>query len=49
MTAPLRGRYKARRIVAWDFDRIVISHGRIVERGGRDVLRRAYAFVLDAA
>ncbi len=34
------------KVLAWDFDRIVISHGRIVERGGREVLRRAYAFLL---
>ncbi len=34
------------RVLAWDFDRIVISHGRIVERGGREVLRDAYAFLL---
>ncbi len=36
-------------VLAWDFDRIVISHGRVVERGGREVLRRAYAFLLDRA
>ena len=40
-------RQSIERVLAWDFDRIVIAHGRIVERGGREVLRRAYAFVLD--
>lgn len=34
------------KVLAWDFDRIVISHGRIVERRGREVLREAYAFLL---
>lgn len=33
------------RMLAWDFDRIVLSHGPIVERGGREVLRRAYAWL----
>ncbi len=42
--AALRASIEA--VLAWDFDRIVISHGRIVERGGRDVLRDAYAFLL---
>ncbi len=35
------------KVLAWDFDRIVISHGRIVETRGREVLRHAYAFLLD--
>jgi len=42
--AALRGSIE--RVLAWDFDRIVISHGRVVERGGRAVLRDAYAFLL---
>jgi hypothetical protein len=33
------------RLLAWDFDRIVISHGRIVETDGREVLRRAYEWL----
>ncbi len=33
-------------VLDWEFDRIVISHGRIVERRGREVLRDAYAFLL---
>lgn len=36
------------RILSWDFERIVISHGRIVERGGRAVLRDAYAWLRPA-
>lgn len=34
------------RVLDWDFDRIVLSHGDLVERGGKDVFRRAYAFCL---
>jgi hypothetical protein len=33
------------RILAWDFEGIVLSHGRIVEQGGREVLRRAYEWL----
>lgn len=33
------------RMLAWEFDRIVLSHGPIVEEGGREVLRRAYAWL----
>jgi len=43
---PAALRESIERVLAWDFDRIVISHGRIVERRGREVLRDAYAFLL---
>jgi hypothetical protein len=33
------------RMLAWDADRIVLSHGDIVATGGREVLRRAYAWL----
>jgi len=33
------------RMLAWDFDRIVLAHGDIIERGGREVLRKAYAWL----
>ncbi len=33
------------RMLAWDFDRIVLSHGALVETGGHEVLRRAYAWL----
>ena len=33
------------RILAWDFDRVVTGHGEIVETGGREALREAYAWV----
>jgi hypothetical protein len=45
----LRDRRQARasldRILAWDFDRIVPGHGEVLESGGREALRRAYAFL----
>jgi len=45
----IRDRRQARaaldRILTWDFDRVVTGHGPIVERGGRDALRGAYAFL----
>ena len=33
------------RMLAWDFDRIVLAHGDIIETGGREVLRDAYAWL----
>ena len=33
------------RMLAWDFDRIVLSHGPMIESGGHEVLRRAYAWL----
>lgn len=33
------------RILAWDFDRIIVSHGRVVASGGKDLLREAYQFL----
>lgn len=35
------------RILAWDFDRVVVSHGDVLERGGREALREGYAWLLD--
>ncbi len=34
------------RILAWDFDRIVVAHGDVLEHGGREALRRGYAWLL---
>jgi hypothetical protein len=33
------------RILAWDIDKIVLSHGDPVLADGREVVRRAYAWV----
>ena len=29
-------------ILAWDFERVIVAHGKILERGGADALRKAY-------
>lgn len=34
------------RMLAWDVERIVLSHGPPIASGGREVLRRAYAWLL---
>lgn len=34
------------RILAWDFDRVIVAHGEVLERGGREALRRGYAWLL---
>ncbi len=34
------------RMLAWDFDRIVIAHGEVLESGGREALRHGYAWLL---
>jgi len=33
-------------ILSWDFDRIILSHGNIVENGGKMKLRTAFAWLL---
>jgi hypothetical protein len=33
------------RILGWDFDRIIVSHGAIVTEDAKEALRRAYAFL----
>jgi len=33
------------RMLAWDIERIVLAHGDLVERNGREVLREAYAWL----
>lgn len=48
-----RDRQKARtsleRMLAWDFDRIVVCHGAVLESGGKEALRRAYDWLLPSA
>lgn len=34
------------RILAWDFDRVIIAHGDVQESGGRALLREGYAWLL---
>jgi hypothetical protein len=34
------------RILAWNFDRVIVAHGDIVESGGRESLREGYAWLL---
>ena len=36
------------RILAFDFDRVVVAHGDVLERGGRQALREGYAWLLAA-
>ena len=45
----IRDRPRAREtislVLSWDFDRVIMSHGRILETGGRDAVRGAFAFL----
>jgi hypothetical protein len=34
------------RILEWDFDRIVISHGEVTERDGKRQFQQAFAWLL---
>jgi hypothetical protein len=36
------------RILSWDFDRVVVAHGDVLESGGRAALREGYAWLLAA-
>jgi hypothetical protein len=35
------------RILAWDFDRVVVAHGEVLESGGPEALRAGYAWLLE--
>lgn len=39
-------RQSLERILSWDFDRVVVAHGDVVEGGGREALREGYAWLL---
>lgn len=36
-------------ILRWDFERVVMSHGRILNSGGRQALESAFSFLLEGA
>ena len=40
------GRASLQGILVWDFDRVIVAHGRVLERGGREALRAGYAWLL---
>jgi len=33
------------RLLAWDFERVIVTHGEVLERGGREALRRGWAYL----
>jgi hypothetical protein len=35
------------RILEWPFERVVVAHGEVSEKGGREEIERGYAWVLD--
>lgn len=41
--AAVRGNVEA--ILQWDFQRVIMAHGHIVERDGAQALRQAYAWL----
>lgn len=41
------GRAALERILAWDFDRVIVAHGDVLESGGREALRAGYDWVLE--
>jgi len=41
----MRARRALDRILSWDFDRIVLPHGNVLESGGNEALRQAYAWL----
>jgi hypothetical protein len=33
------------RILRWDFERVTMTHGDVLERGGREAVRAAFAYL----
>lgn len=38
-------RISLRQVLDWDFDRLVMAHGEVLERGGKDALRAAFGWL----
>ncbi len=36
-----------RRVMAWDFDRVTLAHGEVLETGGKEAMASAFAYLLD--
>jgi hypothetical protein len=34
------------RLLSWDFERVILAHGRLIEAGAKDAFRRSYAWAL---
>jgi hypothetical protein len=41
-------RQSLERILRWDFDRVVVAHGDVLESGGHEALRQGYSWLLAA-
>lgn len=41
-------RQSLERVLAWDFDRVIVAHGDVLPSGGREALREGYAWLLAA-
>jgi hypothetical protein len=46
ITEPTAARRSLRRILEWDFDRVVVGHGRILESGGKQAFERIWSWLL---
>ena len=42
----MAARQSLERILGWDFDRVIVAHGDVLERGGREGLRSGYHWLL---
>jgi hypothetical protein len=42
-------RQSLERILSWDFDRVIVAHGDVLETGGHETLRRGYSWLLSPA
>ncbi|MBW3621966.1 MAG: DUF4336 domain-containing protein [Armatimonadetes bacterium] len=40
-------RESVRRILEWDFDRVIVTHGNVVESGGKEAFREAFRWLLN--
>ncbi len=42
----LAARQSLERILSWDFDRVIVAHGDVLESGGHEALRRGYSWLM---
>jgi len=47
LSQKVQARISAERILQWDFDKVILSHGSIIEKNGKEIFRQAFDWLLN--